>query len=107
MSDANQTPPNPPLPRGGSGEQRSPRGAAERPDPRRYIPPTRTVIDHAASNEQFLRKILAIVTVNADVRLDGQRFGEVVVRLKYVDGHITEARMVEETILKNESHNKA
>lgn len=75
---------------------------SDRPDPRRYIPPTRSVPDRAGKNERFLRDVLAMVTNNADARLHGQRFGEVVVRLTYVDGVITGARLMEETILKND-----
>ena len=97
MSDTPAPPPNPPLPRGGSAESRP-----TRVDPRRYIPPTRVIPDVAGKNERFLRKVLSFITTNAEIRREHQRFGEVAVRFTYADGVILSARLMEETILKND-----
>jgi len=69
-----------------------------RPAPPR--PPARPATDCAGVNERFVRKVLALISANAEHRTEHQSYGEVVVKFTYSKGEITMARMVEETIIK-------
>ena len=62
--------------------------------------PTRRGPDYTPINERTLRKVLAWITANAEHRTGGGSYGEVTVRFAYAAGKITQARLVEETIIK-------
>lgn len=53
-----------------------------------------------AQNERFVRQVLALIVANCEHRGQHGIYGEVAVKFRYLDGVITEAKLVEETILK-------
>ena len=75
----------------------------DRPTPSpRVVPAVRPPrpVDAAGVNERFLRRVLALVSANAEHRTNGGSYGEVTIKIKWSGGKITDARFVEETTLK-------